>query len=70
MPLLHEFYTNYTNDQRILNLMMTIVKQFNCSILEQENQLFCIMKVGVPKKREAEVLYSLKEIKGVEIKAL
>ena len=49
---------------------MTIVKQFNCSILEQENQLFCIMKVGVPKKREAEVLYSLREIRGVEIKAV
>ncbi|MDB5199508.1 MAG: YigZ family protein [Chitinophagaceae bacterium] len=57
-------------DYTILNPVMTIIKQFNCSILEQENQLFCIMKIGVPKNRDAEVLYSLKEIKGVDIKAV
>ena len=56
-------------DYTILNHVMTIVKQFNCTILEQENQLFCIMKIGIPKNRLAEVLYSLKEIKGVEVKA-
>jgi len=28
------------------------------------------MKMGIPKSREAEVLYSLKEIRGVEIKAV
>ena len=54
-------------DYTIMNQVMTIVKQFNCSILEQENQLFCIMKIGIPKNREAEVLYSLKEIRGVVI---
>ena len=57
-------------DYTILNLVMTIVKQFNCSILEQQSQLFCILKVGIPKNRLAEVLYSLKEIKGVQVKAL
>jgi uncharacterized YigZ family protein len=57
-------------DYTILNFVMTIVKQFNCSILEQQSQLFCIMKIGVPKNRETEVLYSLKEIRGVEVKAL
>jgi uncharacterized YigZ family protein len=54
-------------DYTIMNQVMTIVKQFNCSILQQENQLFCIMKIGVPKNREAEVLYSLNEIRGVVI---
>lgn len=57
-------------DYTILNLVMTIVKQFNCSILDQQSQLFCILKVGIPKNRLAEVLYSLKEIKGVQVKAL
>lgn len=57
-------------DYTIINQVMTIVKQFNCSILEQENQLFCIMKAGVPKNRHTEVLYSLKEIKGVVVKTL
>jgi len=57
-------------DYTLMNTMMTIIKQFNCSILQQESQLFCIVKIGIPKNREAEVLYSLKEIKGVEIKAV
>lgn len=52
-----------------MNAVMTIVKQFNCTILQQESQLFCLLKIGVPKNRETEVLYSLKELKGVEIKA-
>ncbi|HEY8690072.1 MAG TPA: YigZ family protein [Chitinophagaceae bacterium] len=57
-------------DYTLMNPVMTIIKQFNCTILQQESQLFCIIKIGVPKNREAEVLYSLKEIKGIEIKAV
>jgi hypothetical protein len=53
-----------------MNKVMTIIKQFNCTILQQEMQLFCILKIGVPKNREAEVMYSLKELKGVEIKVI
>ena len=57
-------------DYTLMNSVMTIIKQFNCSIIQQESQLFCIVKIGVPKNREAEVLYSLKEINGIEIKAI
>lgn len=57
-------------DYTQMNPVMTIVKQFNCSILQQESQLFCILKIGVPKNRVTEVLYSLKEINGVGIKAV
>lgn len=57
-------------DYTLMNPVMTIIKQFNCTILQQESQLFCIIKIGVPKNREAEVLYSFKEIKGIEIKAV
>ena len=57
-------------DYTQMNTVMTIVKQFNCTILQQESQLFCLLKIGVPKNREAEVLYCLTEIKGVEIKAV
>lgn len=55
-------------DYTIMNVVMTILKQFNCSILEQESQLFCTLKIGIPKNREGEVLYSLKEIKGVSVR--
>ncbi|MEO7292859.1 MAG: YigZ family protein, partial [Ginsengibacter sp.] len=54
-------------DYTQMNSVMTIVKQYNCTILQQESQLFCLLKIGVPKNRETEVLYSLKELKGVEI---
>ena len=57
-------------DYTLMNTVMTIIKQFNCSVLQQESQLFCIVKIGVPKNRKDEVLYSLKEIQGVEIKAI
>jgi uncharacterized YigZ family protein len=56
-------------DYTLMNLVMTILKHFNCTILQQESQLFCLLKIGMPKNRETEVLYSLKELKGVEIKA-
>ena len=56
-------------DYTQMNLVMTIIKQFNCTILQQESQLFCLLKIGVPKNRETEVLYSLKGLKDVEIKA-
>ena len=56
-------------DHTQMNAIMTIIKQFNCTILQQEMQLFCRVKIGVPKNREAEVLYSVKELKGIEIKA-
>jgi uncharacterized YigZ family protein len=57
-------------DYTLTNRVMMVIKQFNCSLLQQESQLFCIAKIGVPKNRDPEVLYTLKEIKGVEIKAI
>ncbi len=49
---------------------MTLLKQFNCTILHQEMQLFCNIKIGIPKYREQEVLFSLKELNGVEVSAV
>ncbi len=52
------------------NDVMTILKQCNCSILKQEQQLFCIVDVGVPKAREEEVAYKLKDLHTVDIKKM
>ena len=57
-------------DYTQMNAVIKVIKKFNCTIVEQEMQLFCKIKTGVPKNRESEVLYSLKEIQGVEIKAI
>lgn len=57
-------------DYTQMNIIISKLKQFNCTILKQEMQLFCCLKIGVPKNRESEVIYSLKELKGVEMKVV
>lgn len=49
------------------NDVMTIIKQCNCTIYEQQLQLFSEIRIGVPLSREKEVLYRFKEIKDLEI---
>jgi len=56
-------------DYTIINSIMTVVKQYNCSVLEQQMQLFCTMTIGVPQNRLDEVLFKLKETRGLEISA-
>ena len=54
-------------DYTIMNRIMTIIKQYNCSIAEQQLQLFCTMTIGIPQNRLEEALFKLKEIRGLEI---
>lgn len=54
-------------DYTMMNDVMTIVKQYNCTVLSQEMQLFCTMSIGVPRNRVDEVLYKLKEARGVVV---
>lgn len=57
---------NYTQ----INDVMVLVKQFGCEVLKQENQLFCIMDVGVPRGRVNEFVFKIKELVTVEINGL
>lgn len=56
-------------DYTMINEVMMIIKQCNCTLLQQEVQLFCLYKIGVPLNREEEVLYRLKQLHTVEVKA-
>jgi uncharacterized YigZ family protein len=60
---------NYTLqfDYTIMNDIMTIVKQCDCIVLSQEMQLFCRMQVAVPRNRQEEVLYKLKDVRDVVV---
>lgn len=58
---------NLQFDYTLVNTVMTIIKQLNCSIIEQEMQLFCRFVIGVPVNRQDEFLYRLKEIKNIEV---
>jgi len=55
-------------DYTQMNEVMMIMKQFNCTILSNEMQLFCLIKAGVPKSRLEEVLYRLKDLQQVAVK--
>jgi uncharacterized YigZ family protein len=59
----YELHFDYTK----MNDVMMIVKQCNCTILSQETQLFCILKMGIPKARVEETLYRLKELLTVDV---
>jgi uncharacterized YigZ family protein len=49
-------------DYTQMNDVMMVMKQYNCTIISQEMQLFCHIKAGVAKSRLPEVLYRLKEL--------
>lgn len=57
-------------DYTIMNDVMMVVKQNNCTVLSQELQLFCEMEIGVPKSGEELCLLRLKDIYGLDIKKL
>lgn len=55
-------------DYTRMNEVMQILKQFGCEVWKQEMQLFYQLETGIPKSREQEVLYKLKEIQIEVIK--
>src|SRR5258705_9180103 len=54
-------------DYTKINDVMKIVKQFDCVVLNQETQLFCMMVIGIPKKNLENVLSNLKELGVVDM---
>jgi uncharacterized YigZ family protein len=59
---------NLNFDYTIMNEVMMVVKQQNCTVYSQELQLFCNMQVGVPKAVQELALLKFKDILGLEIK--
>jgi uncharacterized YigZ family protein len=57
-------------DYTQMNEVMRLVKQFDCVVLKQETQLFCILEIGIPKSRVDEILFKIKDIRRVEISKL
>lgn len=57
-------------DYTRVNEVMTILKQFSCSIISQKMQLFCRITTGIPIGRSAEALYRLHELQQVKVEPL
>ena len=64
VEIIYSLQFDYTR----LNDIMQIIKQYNCTILSQEMQLFSTIRVGIPKNRVEEALFKLKELHNVEVK--
>ncbi|QHS62986.1 IMPACT family protein [Chitinophaga agri] len=57
-------------DYTILNDVMTIIKQQNCTVYSQELQLFCAMDIGIPKAVQELTVLKLGDIRGLEMKEI
>ncbi|MGZ5287226.1 MAG: IMPACT family protein [Flavisolibacter sp.] len=62
----YELHFDYT----IVNDVMMAIKRFNCFVIENEAQLFCRMVIGIPKKNAESCISKLKDMHGLEIKAV
>ncbi len=56
-------------DYQKMNEVMLLVKQYNCSVVEQTAQLFIELKIGVPKNRLEEVINKVADMQGVLFKS-
>ena len=63
-----ECYYEVSFDYTQMGEVMNVVKQYGCSVAEQTMQLFCNLRIGVPKARLQEVLYKFKDLHTVSIK--
>lgn len=55
-------------DYTRMNEVMMIIKQFNCTVISNEMQLFCVIKAGIPRNRLEDVLYKLTDLQNVTVK--
>jgi uncharacterized YigZ family protein len=56
-------------DYTRMNDVMRLLKQYDCSILKRDIQLFCQIEVSIPKKDVEELVNKINQLKGVEVKA-
>ena len=54
-------------DYTRMNEVMMITKKYNCTMHDQQMELFCRMEIGIPRANHELILLKLKEIVGLEI---
>lgn len=64
-PVLQNYTLQFAYDK--MNEVMLVVKKHHCVVLQNEMQLFCILKIGVPKAEAAFFLEKIKDHPAVEI---
>ena len=64
-PVLVHFLIRFDYTQ--MNEVLRILRQFECTVSNMENQLFSSLEAGIPRNRLDDVMYKLKELRDVEI---
>ncbi len=54
-------------DYTQVNEVMMIIKQLNCTVHQQEMNLFCRFIIGIPKARMEEAMHRFKDIRDLEM---
>jgi uncharacterized YigZ family protein len=62
VEIIYSIQFDYTR----MNDVMMLLRQYGCTIISQETQLFCVITSGIPSNRLTEVLYKLKDMPGVD----
>jgi uncharacterized YigZ family protein len=62
-PIEDEYEVEF--DYTLMNDVMTVVKRHACTVLYQEMQLFCLLRIGIPRRSRIETLSQLETIRGV-----
>jgi uncharacterized YigZ family protein len=57
-------------DYTLMNDIMTIMKQYNCTVYSQDLQLFCVMHIGIPRNRAEQVLGRLKDLRNAVVEKI
>lgn len=52
-------------DYTQMNEILIKLKQYQCTIISQDMQLFCVIKAGIPKNRLEDLLYHFNEMQNV-----
>jgi len=67
-PIMLAYFIQF--DYNLLNDVMQVLKQCQCVVKSQEIDLFSGIKFHIPKHREDETVFRLKEIRNAELSKL
>ncbi|HLK27169.1 MAG TPA: YigZ family protein [Puia sp.] len=67
-PVEEEFRIEF--DYTMMNEIMNIIKQNNCRIIQQDLQLFCSIRIAIPRRNAGVISQKIKDLKNVEIRKI
>jgi putative IMPACT (imprinted ancient) family translation regulator len=64
-PILIHYLLRFDYTQ--MNEVLRLLRQFECTVGNMQNQLFSTLEAGIPRNRLDDVMYKLRDLRGIEI---